>query len=336
MSSIAMSHSEAEDGHSRRRITASAGSAGGASPWLAVVAAVGAFLLVAGMLVHFYATPALAVAPSDQSSVTSLSAAGATVFDTNSLKDVTTDLSIKARTVGDVAASQKAPGDAVVWVSSTSIRDGQGQVLSRSMKRAAFDERTGSAVNCCGSFMQTAQGARTSVVRHGLVFKFPFFAKKQTYPFWDDTLGKAVDAKYVGIGSVQGLSVYRYVADVPASQVGTRDVPRSVLGLHGSSNIAADSNYQNHTTYYVEPVTGAIINQVSDTKSWLSAAGHDLVTTQAHIGYTPTQVTSMVKDIKGKASMLSLADGVVPWLLSLVGLAMMGAAILLGRRRRVV
>ena len=60
----------------------------------------GAFLLVAGLLLRFYAYPKLATAPIDQNSVTRLEATGATLFDSSTLKEIQTDLSIQSRTVG--------------------------------------------------------------------------------------------------------------------------------------------------------------------------------------------------------------------------------------------
>lgn len=319
-------------------VPAGAGPNRGSSPMRRslgpALAGVGALLMVVGLLSHFYVVPKLAVVPMDQNSVTSLEAKGATLFDTATLKDITTDLSIKARTVGDVAASQKAPGNAVVWVSTTSIRSSDGVIRSRSVERAAFDKKTAEAVNCCDSFNESTEGERTPVVRQGLVFKFPFGTTKKTYQVWNDSLGKTVDTKYVGTSKVQGLSVYKFESSVPSTVVGQQDVPASVMGMSGQQNVSADSNYQNDTTYYVEPVTGAIINQVTDQLSTFTYQGHQLITTKALISYTPAQVTQMVNDIKGKASSLALANGFVPWLVVLFGLGLIGYSGLRERRRK--
>lgn len=285
-----------------------------------ILVGLGMFLLVAGLLVKFYAVPKLAVAPIDQQSVTNLEATGATIFDTGQLKNITTDLSVSVRTVGDVDASEKAPDGTAVWVSSTSTRSSDGQVRSRSVKRVAFDQSTGAAVNCCGNFIETQEGDREQVERKGQTFKFPFFAEKKTYEAWDDTLQSAVPARYTGTTKVKGMTVYTFEADVPATQVGTREVPASVLGEQGSGNVEANSMYQAHTTYYIEPTTGAPVNQVVDQKQWLTHDGNELVTTEAEIAYTDDEVQQSVDDLKGQASMLSAANSWIPLVLILLGL----------------
>jgi hypothetical protein len=299
----------------------------------AVLAGVGALLFVVAGLTHFYVVPKLAVAPIDQNSVTSLAAKDATLFDTASLKPIVTDLSVKAHTVGDVTASQKAGGSTRVWVSTTTVKSSDGVIRSQSVKRAAFDARTSQAVNCCGNFMETEQGVRTPVTRSGLLFKFPFNTEKKSYQVWDDTLGKAVTTVYKGTSKVQGHTAWVFENDVPATVVGTRDVPGSVLGLSSNDNVSADSYYQNRNTYYVEPVTGAIVNQVTDTKTWFSYQGHDLVTTEASIAYTPQEIKETYDTLGSQPQSLALAGGSVPWMMAVLGLALIAWGGVLGRRR---
>jgi hypothetical protein len=298
----------------------------------AVVAGLGALLFVLGGLVYFYVVPTLAVAPIDQESVTSLEAKDATLFDTATLAPITTDLSVKARTVGDVKASEQAGGSTVVWVNTTTVKSADGVIRSQSVKRAAFDETTSEAVNCCGNFMETEQGNREPVKRSGLMFKFPFDTEKKTYQVWDDTLAKPVATSYKGTAKVQGHTAWVFENDVPATVVGTQDVPGSVLGLEGNENVTADKYYQNHNKYFVEPVTGAIVNQVTETKSWFSYQDHDLVTTEATIQYTPQSTKDTYETIGTKAKLLGLADGWLPWAVAFVGLGLIALGSALGRR----
>ena len=315
--------------------SADGGTHGGSRPLLgAVLAGLGALLFVVGGLVHFYVVPALAVAPIDQNSVTSLEATDATVFDTGTLSAITTDLSVKARTVGDVEASKKAPDHTLVWVGTTTVTSSDGVIRSQEVKRAAFNEETAEAVNCCGNFIETEQGVRTPVTRTGLMWKFPFNTEKKTYQVWDDTLGKAVATKYTGTAKVLGHTSWVFQNDVPATVVGSQDVPGTLLGQATNDNVSADSYYQNHNTYYVEPITGAIVNQVTETKSWFSYEGNDLVTTQAKIHYTDAQVKEMYdKTLGNQPMLLSLAQGFVPWVVAFVGLGLIALGGALGRRQ---
>lgn len=297
------------------------------------MAGVGALLFVVALLVHFYVAPTLAVAPVDQNSVTKLEAKNATLFDTATLKPITTDLFVSARTVGDVAGSKAAPGNAVVWVNTTTVKSADGVIRSQSVKRAAFDKVTAEAVNCCDNFMETTQGVREKVTRSGLMYKFPFYTEKKSYQVWDDTLAKPVTTSYKGTAKVNGQTTDVFENDVPATVVGTQDVPGTLVGQTSNANVSADSYYQNHNTYYVEPTTGAIVNQVTDTKAWFSYQGHDLVTTQAQIAYTPQQIKDTYALLGSKPGQLRLANGFLPWLVALVGLGLIVGGGAVGRRR---
>lgn len=299
-----------------------------------VLAGVGALLFVLGALVHFYAVPKLAVAPVDLDSITNLEATDATIFDTGTLKPLTTDLAVTNRTVGNVQAAKKAPAHTVVWASMTTIRSVPDNVVrSQSTSSAAVDDKTSMAVDCCGNFTEDSEGVRTPTKPAGLLYKFPFGTQKKTYQVWDSTLGQAVPAHYTGTTSIHGMKVYSFVYEVPATKVGDDSLPRSVFGLKGDGNVKADSMYQTTVTQWIEPTTGAVINNVQDVKTWYAADGSDLVTTAAKIHYTDAQVSKMVHDYKGQATMLRLASGVVPWLVMLVGLVAAGVGFVTGRRR---
>lgn len=301
-----------------------------------VLAGIGALLLVVGALIHFYAVPKLAVAPSDVDTVTHLAASGATIFDTGTLKPITTDLSITNRTVGNVAASKAAgvPKHVVVWASLTTIRSADGTIRSQSTSSSAMNDKTSVAVNCCGNFTESSKGVRTPTKPTGLVYKFPFGTKKQTYMVWDGTLGKAVKTTYAGTTTRDGMKVYEFDSTVPASVVGQQSLPGSIFGIAGSGEVQASSYYQNTTRQWVEPTTGAIIDESQNVKNWFQApTGEQVTTTQGTIHYTTAQVATMVSDYKGKVSMLKLSEGFVPWLVMLLGLGLIGGGVALGRKR---
>jgi len=293
----------------------------------------GAFLLVGGLLLKFYAYPRVAVAPIDQNSVTKLQATGAEIFDTTTLKPLTTDLSVQSRTVGDVKASQDRGDNVRVWVNTTSIRSDDGQVRSRSTERTAFDATTAEAVNCCGAFDESTEGDRQPVKRDGLVFKWPFNTEKKDYKIWDGTLGSAVTAKFVKESSVKGLATYQYKLEVPRTKVGTREVPASVVGEPGTGNVQADSMYSTSNTYEIEPYTGAIVTQSLAATNTLAVGGQDRVTTtKADLQYTPATVDKNVSDFKSKANLLKLVGSIGPIVTIVLGLILMGLGFFLGRR----
>ena len=120
--------------------------------------ALGAFLVVLAPMARWYAYPRLAVAPAAQRSLTVLDGKGATIFDIASLKEIQTDVVVKANTIGDVKASDKAPGDTVVWVTTSSTESADGVLRASDVERVAFDANTGMAVNCCEEFVSESEG----------------------------------------------------------------------------------------------------------------------------------------------------------------------------------
>jgi len=303
----------------------------------AALAGVGTLLFVLALMVHFYVAPTLSIAPIDQDSVTHLEAKGATVFDTATLAPITTDLSIAAHTVGAIKDTNALNSDTRIWTNTTTVTSSDDVIRSQSTKRAAFNGKTAEAVNCarCDNFYSTEKDAKVATKLTGLMFKFPFGTEKTTYQVWDDSAAKAVATRYTGTTSVEGTKVYTFENEVPATIVGNREVPASVFGLDSTANVTADSFYQNHTIYYVEPITGAIVNQVTDTKNWFAYDGHELVTTQAHITYTAQQVKDMIhKTLGNQPMLLSVAQGWLPGLAGLLGIGLIAFGYSVARARR--
>jgi Porin PorA len=300
-----------------------------------ILVGIGAFLVVTGLLARFYAYPALAVAPIDQNSVTNLEAKGATILDLSTLKEVTTDMSVVNRTVGDVKASEDAGDNTRVWAGTTSYRDQIGNIRSRSAERYAFDAHTGEAINCCGSFEETTDGEREEVKRSGQISKYPFGTEKKDYKFWDSTLGQAVTTKFVKEDEIDGLKVYEFKYEVPTTTVGTREIPPSLAGLEGTEALEVDIQYSTITQHWVEPTTGVVIDRVSETANTLALDGEVLITTSGGtFQYTDDQVKDNVDEYKGKASSLQAVHTTVPVVGVVLGLLLILGGVLLSRRNR--
>ena len=282
-----------------------------------VLVGLGVFLVIGGLLLRFYAYPRLAVAPIDQNSVTKLEATGANIFDTTALKPLTTDLAVQNKTVGDVKASEEQGDNVRVWVGSTSIRSSDGTVRSRSTERTAFDATSAEAVNCCGNFEESTDGQRDPVKREGLVFKFPFATEKKTYQVWDDSVGSATPATFVKETKIDGLTVYEFQQTIDRVKVGTRQVPASLVGGTGTGNVEGDNMYALDKQIFVEPVTGAIIDQHQHTTSTVGhrrrgqadrdrrAAGLH----QGHRGFERQGLLVQVEPAQPRARAVATADG---------------------------
>lgn len=300
-----------------------------------VLMGLGVFLLVAGPMVRFYMYPKLAVAPDDQDSITTLVGPDATIFDIATLSEITTDLTTKVATVGDVEAAEKQGDNVVVWLSTTSSRSSDGVIRSRDIELSAFDATTAEAVNCCGEYVSTEQGEEVPVEHEGLLVKFPFDAQKTSYDWWDGTLERTVPIEYVATEEVAGITTYKYEQTIPATKVGETEAPASVLGEPDDGNLTADNMYSNVRTLWAEPNTGVIIKRVEQQNSTLDYDGTTRVTTtEVTTGYDDATIQANADEYGPKGSLLHLLRAVLPWLLPVVGLLLVVLGLLLTFRGR--
>lgn len=294
---------------------------------------VGVFMIVAAVLVRFYAYPTLATVPATYDGVTELESSGAQIFnsDPEVLKTETWDLDISAFTIADSGAKQ--PDDVATWVSSTTVRRSDGTVFQQTRERAPFDAVSGAAVTCaaCGSWEEVAEGERVDVTRKGQVFKFPFATEKRSYNVWDGTVGAATKATFEGEETIQGLTVYKFVQRIESQVVETREVPGKVFG---SSEAAVDAEmwYGMTRTFFIEPQTGSPVNRVEERVQELRYDGVSVPAFTGTVKYTDAQVKKSVDDTKSNASLLGGMRVAFPVLLLLLGVAFVAGGLFLSRR----
>lgn len=302
-----------------------------------ILSGIGGFLLVMGILLNVYAYPKLATAPMDQDSISTLFGPDATVFDSDpeSLKEINTDLTTTAQTLGDVEAAEEAGDNVRVWVNSTSTKSADGVVRSRSVERVAFDGFTGEAVNCCNAFSETVQGQPEDVTFEGQVFKFPFQTEKKTYKWWDGTLKRAIDATYEREEEVDGLNTYVFVQTIEPEVWTQMEVPPEVVGERGKEAVVADRTYGNVRTFWVEPETGVVIKRVEEQSATLRVGDEDRTTlTEVTTAFTDETVQANIDEYGPKSSQLKMIRSTLPLVLGIGGLLLLVIGLLLTRRSR--
>ncbi|MBF4161911.1 DUF3068 domain-containing protein [Nocardioides acrostichi] len=290
-----------------------------------VVAGLGVFLLVVGVLALVWAPGALQKTPKKVDTTTYLDG-------TVQKLDAATGELGEQQPVGAISVtktdSEASTADDVAWIQSTCVMitdgsdaqpvctKGSDDMVTASVDVFGTDRVTGLAVENGTDGLQLGPDATP---HDGLVNKWPFDSEKKTYPYWDGTLGKALPATYVGSESLDGLTTYKY-------EVKVTDQP---------AEIAADTQgtYSTVKDIWVEPVTGSIVNQTESQQRYLEDGTQVL---DLQLGFTTDQVATSVAEAKTNSSGLTLLVHTVP-LVGLVGgalLLVVGAAVLmLGRRR---
>ena len=192
--------------------------------------------------------------------------------------------------------------------------DPEGRLISAETGVFATDRHTGMSVN--GEEYLPADTPE----QDGLQNKFPFGTEQRTYPVWEGMVGHAIDATYEGTEDLDGLEVYVFQADVDAAGVEVLD------GMTGS--------FVGATTYYIEPVSGAIVNQVVHQERTVDGVGPIL---DLDLQFTDEQVATNIADSKDNVATLDLMESTVPTVGYAAGvpLLLIGALLLLLGRRPV-
>lgn len=305
-------------------------------------------IIVGAVFAKWYAYPRLAVSPLDRNTTDTPAIAlgsDATYLDRHAeVPDIVTggELESVRRVVGQVeeseAASDETGEDIVVYetLSYTDIPgfdpDTDGDPLTATLDRIAFDRHTGEMLDCCDSYTESEPLGRREIDFEGVYLKFPFNTEKQDYEFWDTTLQQATPAVYEGEEEIDGLTVYKFVqtiepTDVDLQTVGTEhlEVPGYLVGeAEDSPAVQADRIYSNVRTLWIEPETGAIINAQEEQLSTLDVNGVDEATiTDVTLAYTDETVAFNVSEWEDEAFQLKLLRVWLPLYGGLAGLVLL-------------
>lgn len=277
---------------------------------------IGAFLVVVALMGMFYAPSHLMKTPLDVDNTTDLEGSGQLGGET---------VPVKAWSV-TYTDSEKSDDDVVVWVNSSclvkdegdieecvSSDDPQDRLLSASTDNFASDRVTGLAVNDPKYLPAEAEE------HEGLVNKWPFESEKKTYPYWDSVMKDTAEAVYDRTEEVEGLETYVYKVEIT-------DAPIEIVdGVPGT--------YNDSKEIFVEPLTGAIVNQ-TDSQVRYDEDGKEVLALD--LAFTADEVKEGVDDADANASKLKLVTETVPVIGFAAGipLALIGTALLILARRR--
>ncbi len=196
------------------------------------------------------------------------------------------------RTVADSAASD---GKVAVFDTFTCLmtgtdgpdcvddKDPQKRLISASTDRYATDRVSGLAVN------DEKYTDQTEGPREGLLLKWPFDVQKQTYPYYDSAIKKAVDAVFQGEENLEGLLTYKYAVEIPETKI---EIAKGVQGTYKDSKVI-----------WVDQATGAPVKQ---TESQVRKLPDGKAVLDIDLAFTPEQVTKGVADAKKNGAQLSL------------------------------
>jgi len=308
-----------------------------------VLVGLGAFLLVLAPLARWYVTPKVSVAPigcdttsaicKDRVNLSPSSGLATTLFDPATLTERTNVALVgQERVRADVAASTGAD-NRTVWDESQTVSDSSGTLVTADTMRIPFNGNTSQMINCCNA---NTDGKPITDFTGINPLKFGFGIEQKPYKYFDRTLNAATSMDFKDVETIDGVQVYKFVQVIPPTQIGTLEVPGSLVGTSAPS-VQAPEFYANIRTVWVEPTTGVIVKGTEQQKQTLRGAdGSDKVTLiDATIGFTPENVRLSAKAASDGKSQIDLISTVIPLVGLVLGLVLLGLGLflVLGARR---
>lgn len=188
------------------------------------------------------------------------------------------------------------------------------RLLSFTTDRVTSDRRSADSVHVAG-WGENVNGD-TSARHKGVTYKWPIDTEKKDYLYYENDLKIAVTAKYEGTSKRKGLEVYKFVAS-------TGDKPYLVQGI-------AKGTYNDVTTAYVEPITGAVLDGSDHQVQKLDNGTVALDTT---LSFDQSAIDYQANYSKDAIDKLRLAEIWGPIIAGVVGVAALVGAYFLLRRR---
>ena len=290
------------------------------------LAGLGAFLIVAAVLVRTYVGGQLIKFPLNEYVKTTLLAKNVSYFSPALVKSVTgATIRVTDTVKGDAKAGTSSTA---VWNEFTYLYDVTNhKEYAVSTRRAAFNRRTAQLVDCCGASVNGNSTIRQTGVSG---YVFPLGTQKTTYGVFDTSLNRPMPFRYAGTGTIDGISVYKFVEKVAPTQAGSQKIPGTLVGFK-QSMVTLPMMYAATNTYWVDPATGGVLDTTQNQRQWLqdSSGTQRLLLFNGDIVMTPPSVhTAVGLDSTGRNE-LNWFQNLIPLIAMLTGVALLAAGIVL-------
>ena len=296
------------------------------------LAGLGAFLIVAALLLVGYVGGQVIKYPLNEYLKTQLRGTGVSYFSAPLAREVSGATLLTTSTVkGDAAAGNSSTA---VWDEFNYLYDTTNKVpFEYTTRRVAFDRRTAQLINCCGSNVN----GNSSIRQAGLVgFLWPFGTQQQTYQVFDPVLNKPRPARFAGTATIDGIGVNKYVETVPPARAGSQTLPASLVGMPGTGMVTLPEYYTGTNTFWVDPETGAQLNTTQLQRITLqdSTGTQRLVILDGTLNFTPQSIQTVVNLDNSARTKIALLTVILPLVLGVLGLIALVTGIVLVLRRR--
>ncbi|MFC3994962.1 DUF3068 domain-containing protein [Nocardiopsis sediminis] len=293
--------------------------------------AAAAFAITLALLLRFHVADRIEVLPAVVSTDVRLADPAASYLDTSTWETVE-DTEVVQRTEVHGSVSPGNPD----WSTWDVTVDTAGDTMIGHMDRRVVVHRsTGTAVNCCGEHVDGDRAVRQA----GLVLYWPAGGSRDAYPFYDADIRAAPLMEFTGTEQVAGLATRRYEQTVEPTQVpeSARSVPARTLGLDRAGTVTATRWVAVHRTYWIEPVSGRLVNAEEERVETLRAetGTGERTLLDASLAMPDDQVSAFVADARAiRLTFLSVRTWAPAALGALGALLLAAGAMAAARARR--
>ncbi|CAM3945275.1 DUF3068 domain-containing protein [Smaragdicoccus niigatensis] len=299
----------------------------------------GAFFLVAAVLLPTFTYSQLAKTPLDleATTVATTDDDGAELVDPRTTSgSATLGTSKKVPLVMQRFITVEDPADSSVatlqcgQTMRRTDRQGDTGLLSALVDRVTIDRTTGDPTDPVGSLQDNGLKPPTELKHTGLQYRFPIGTEKKAYQYFDLTARKSFELQFVEETDLAGTTVYHFHQKINPVDLTTVDKSNSATfsadkwGIDGgSTKVTLPMWYSNERDLWVEPRTGTIVKAEEKINNFYarSASKPVLTVLKANLTFDESTVETLLSTANDFSDRLSLYSRILPVLLALGGIA---------------
>lgn len=303
--------------------------AGRSLPEGTFLVALGAFLLTVAVLLPLYVHERVAVLPGEVQFDMRLVDEEAAYLDSSTWTWIE---EVELERMTQVSGSAHGP-DWSAWEMSvdTSVSD---RMIDHWSRRVIVNRDTGRAVNCCGEHVNGDRAVRQA----GLVLHFPPGAEEDSYLHYDAEVRSAPALEFEEEDEIAGVPVRRYSQEIEGTQVpdSAREVPAHLFTSDTSGTVTATRWLEATRTFWVEPVSGMIVNAQETRTETLRPqnGGGSVELLEADMTLADQQVSGYAEQARVRSVLLRTLESWAPWALGPLGGLVALVGVLRARRAR--
>ncbi|RBY87891.1 DUF3068 domain-containing protein [Blastococcus sp. TF02A-30] len=289
----------------------------------------GAFALVAALLVRLVLVDTLVRLPLDQTASPRALGTDVSFLDLSEMRQLRgLEATVEQRVAGEPAA-EEASDDVAVWNFGSTMVDEDGELLNAYTYRVCLDRREAVAVECESDHIDNDEDRSVE----GLTLTFPFGTEKRDYDVFNPTTGETFPARFEEVEEIEGLEVYKFVQVVPETVIRETAVPGNLVGSD-EATVEAEVVYSNERTMWIEPRSGVQVTASEKPRTVLrgpDGATGATVLAGSFAGDEQT-IADGVERAEDTAGKINLITNVLPLLLLVLGVLALAGGVVLSLR----